>query len=209
MNYAIPGWMISCFEMSSLLHSTLQCLYDESDCLRVVFLNIKRHALDSPGSIEVNFRLRPLIYNSESSRFSINTSVETLLQHLMVDKWNSQGSYRNYYDTCSPIYCTYSYITKNKSITQLLVACISMIGGLTAFVRFIAWNVTGLLNSLFDQPTHQRQSRRGKRISAAQHMFDPLFRFTPNCQVDSSTEVFRAIDLFEKRHIEYVSSTHF
>jgi hypothetical protein len=149
---------MGCFEMSSLLHSTLQCLYNESDCLRVVLLSMRRYALESLEPFEVNIRPRPLIYDSESSRFPADTSIETILQHLMVDQWNSQVSYKNYYDACSPTHCTYSYITQNKSIIQLLVACISMIGGLTVAARLIAWNLTRLLYGLFTRSTRQRES---------------------------------------------------
>jgi hypothetical protein len=158
MNYAIPGCMMGCFGMSSLLRSTLQCLYDESGCLRVVLLNIRRYALISLRNIEVDIRPRPLIYDSESSRFPADTPIETILQHLMVDQWNSQVSYKNYYDACSPTQCTYSYIKKHKSIIELLVTCISMIGGLTAAARLIAWNLTRLLYGLCNKSTRQRES---------------------------------------------------
>lgn len=164
MNYALPGWVMGCFEISSLLHSTLECLYNGSDCLRIVMLNVKRHAFKSPKHVDFNIRIRPLIYDSKSSRFPVDTTIETLLQHLMVDQWNSQVSYKSYYDTCSPTYCTYSYKTKSKTFIQFLIACISMISGLTVCVRLISWNLTRILFTFFNRSTHQRDPSRKQSI---------------------------------------------
>ena len=160
MNYVIPGWKMSCFDISSLLHSTLECLYNESDCLRVIRLNVQRLAFRKPEHVDYNIRIRPLIYDSKSSRFPLNTTVEALLQHLMVDQWNYQVSYKNYYDSCSPIYCTYSSIRKNKTFIQLLIACIAMISGLTLVVRLISWNLTRISFGVFYRSTRQADSSR-------------------------------------------------
>ncbi|CAF1691029.1 unnamed protein product, partial [Adineta ricciae] len=61
--------------------------------------------------------------------FSKNTTIEELLNELMVEKWNLSSSYKNYYNECHPSECSYSQTVQNSGI-YIVTTVIGLIGGL-------------------------------------------------------------------------------
>jgi len=65
----IPGLYIGCTPLNSLLKSNLQCFYD-SQCLTYLFNRTY---------------IEPLNNQIELSNYSLNTSIETLVEHLFIE----------------------------------------------------------------------------------------------------------------------------
>ncbi|CAF4058372.1 unnamed protein product, partial [Rotaria sp. Silwood1] len=100
--FSIPGIYSGCFVMESLLHSTVECFYNETciEGLSSYFLpntSLTVTALDS----------------SLPSRFFENSTIQELVDELMVEQWNLSITFENYYSACQPIKCTYSYTGKH------------------------------------------------------------------------------------------------
>ncbi|CAF4149603.1 unnamed protein product, partial [Adineta steineri] len=85
--------------------------------------------------------LTPLINDPTQSRFPPNTLVSTIFKEMMVEQWNESSSYKNFYESCAPIHCTYSEKIRTKTIAGIMLALMSVIGGLVVSLRLITPNV--------------------------------------------------------------------
>lgn len=121
--YDVPGLVTGCFPMNSLFVSTLECLYDQM-CVNVIQQNL---ALSIDES-------RFAILNSSLNRR--NETVNEILNRLMVDKWNLRINYSSYFDVCSPLFCTYNFVSR-RGWTYFLATVIGIFGGLVKIVHIV------------------------------------------------------------------------
>ncbi len=70
------------------------------------------------------------------SHFLENSTIEDLLDELMIEEWNRSIMYENYFNECEPTECTYTHQTKN-SIIYIVTTIIGLIGGLTKALKLI------------------------------------------------------------------------
>ncbi|CAF4304040.1 unnamed protein product, partial [Adineta steineri] len=113
------GMLSGCYPLESILQSTLICLSDQT-CIDPT-KTFK--ALNSSSSI--------------SSRFPLNTTIESIVNELMVEELLSNTSYDAYYKQCAPLSCTYSYID-NRNVIDGITILISLYGGLVIIYRILA-----------------------------------------------------------------------
>jgi hypothetical protein len=73
---------------------------------------------------------------SVSSRFFENSTIEEVLDQLMVEEWNSSRIYDSYYNECQPSQCIYTHETKNNVI-YIVTTLVGLIGGLTTGLKLI------------------------------------------------------------------------
>jgi hypothetical protein len=71
-----------------------------------------------------------------SSRFFENSTIEELVNQLMVEEWNPSVIYENYYNECQPSQCIYTHQTKNDAI-YIITTLVGLIGGLTTALKLI------------------------------------------------------------------------
>jgi hypothetical protein len=92
------GMMVGCYALESLLQLTLQCFYDQ-DC------------------IDSNQTFTKLDTTSLTiSRFGLNTTIESIVNNVMVEKYASHLSYESYFD--------------EHDATEATLSLISLYGGL-------------------------------------------------------------------------------
>lgn len=111
---ATPGLKVGCYPLEALLQSNLQCLYNDS-CIRL---------------IQSTSRTFTPLNISLPTNYSLVSSVQSILNQLMIEKWISNISYNNYYAICSPSVCSYSYMTRRSSLDVFLLL-LGLYGGLT------------------------------------------------------------------------------
>ncbi|CAF0940368.1 unnamed protein product [Adineta steineri] len=157
----VPGQVLGCFKFDSVLLSTLECYYSDS-CLALSYKYINLTLYNSGADFKmVNATL--LVYDPVSSRFPPNTSISAILKELMIEQWNSSFSFDRYYETCVPIKCTYSQVTRTNSFIGTVLLLMSSIGGLSAALRLI----TPLLIKIIVRMTRQRAPGQPKQQSQA------------------------------------------
>ncbi|CAF0944231.1 unnamed protein product [Rotaria sordida] len=117
--WIIPGFRVGCYPLQSLLQSTLECLYNQT-CLN---------------------QLKSIYFNSDLTFQSLdptlsspNVTVQTLINKLLVDRLEHSIDYNQYYSSCAPISCTYSYNQRVDSI-YLVTSIIGLFGGLTIALK--------------------------------------------------------------------------
>ncbi len=123
--FPVPGIYTGCYVIESLLQSNLECFYNQT-CI---------NKLQSYFAYSSSMNITALD-TSLSSRYLENSTIEDLLDQLMVEEWNSSIIYENYFNECEPIECTYNQQTKN-SIIYIVTTIIGLNGGLITVLKLI------------------------------------------------------------------------
>jgi hypothetical protein len=84
--------------------------------------------------------------SSLPTNYSVTSTIQQLLDGLMVENWNVSLTYESYYNACQPIECIYTYETRN-GVVYIITTIIGLVGGLItvlkvlvpALVKFIVW----------------------------------------------------------------------
>ncbi|CAF2169519.1 unnamed protein product [Rotaria magnacalcarata] len=139
IKFPIPNVFIGCFVIQSVLQSTLECFFNET-CLNAVQAEIS-----SVQSINVS------VLDANSTRFSPETLIGTLIDALMVERWGETIQYSQYYATCAPKLCTYTFTAPNNAL-YILTTVVGLVGGLAVILKFI-------VSLIYDLIRYKMQSR--------------------------------------------------
>ena len=162
LNYILQGLFSGCSPIDSLLLSTLECFYSDTDCPTILSKYLlENYAVDDEDLS--SFQVYPLVYDSTLSRFPPNTSIGMIVQDIMIERWNLSTLYNRFYELCAPTYCTYSQNIRTKTIIGVIITLLSMIGGLTVSLRLITPGfvrfIFRLLKWIREKKRHQQQQR--------------------------------------------------
>jgi hypothetical protein len=122
-NTPLRGIKSGCLPVNSILASTLECFYNQT-CV---------DSLVSFFPPNENFSAMTV---TNKSRFSPYATVQSIVDHLMVEDWIIDVSYQKYYDRCAPLSCTYSK-EKRHSLVFVLTQLISLLGSLIFVLRLM------------------------------------------------------------------------
>ncbi|CAF3841579.1 unnamed protein product, partial [Adineta steineri] len=123
--FSPPGIFVGCYLVEAVLQSDLRCFFD-IDCLQQL--------IDSLSL--VNISASDIILNSTASHYQEKSSLLEIVSNLMVEEWNNQTFYDNYFNICQPSVCTATYISRGN-IIYIITTTIGLIGGLTKVYKFI------------------------------------------------------------------------
>ncbi|CAF0876276.1 unnamed protein product [Adineta steineri] len=123
--FSPPGIFVGCYLVEAVLQSDLRCFFD-IDCLRQLIDSL---------SLE-NISVSDIILNSTASHYQEKSSLLEIVSNLMIEEWNNQTFYNNYFNICQPSVCTATYIGYGN-IVYIITTIIGLIGGLTKVYRFI------------------------------------------------------------------------
>ncbi|CAF1381337.1 unnamed protein product [Adineta ricciae] len=112
----VLSFYIGCYPIDAMLQSTFECFY-----------NINCMSLLESFSSEPNYNIQVL--NSNQSRFLPNTTIESMLNELMLEQWDIQINYTKYYIECNPKNCTYSYL-READLISVVVLLLGFFSGL-------------------------------------------------------------------------------
>jgi hypothetical protein len=137
---SMPGIIADCLIVDGALASTLECYYSQT-CLSLL------HPL-------LPLDIKPLS-NDLNKHFTVNTTIQKLLNELMIDEMTSEIRFDLLYSQCNPTYCAYSY-THRFDILFVITTIIGIIGALSFVLKLIApyiatiilrWRSRGALNN--------------------------------------------------------------
>ncbi|CAF3999813.1 unnamed protein product, partial [Adineta steineri] len=123
--FIVPGIYIGCYIIEALLQSNLQCFYNET-CINKIqsyftyYLSMNLTTLDA--SLLIGFHM--------------NSTIQELVDELMVEEWNNATIYDGYYNECQPSKCSYSYQGKN-GVIYIITTVIGLVGGLITVLKLI------------------------------------------------------------------------
>ncbi|CAF1309284.1 unnamed protein product [Adineta steineri] len=129
----VPGIYIGCYIIESLLQSDLRCFYnqsciDELQPFLSLFSQMNVSALDKSLLV----------------RFMENSTIQEVMDELMIETWNSSIMYDSYYNECQPSQCIYTVETKNGAI-YIITTLIGLVGGLVTVLKLIVPRVVRLI----------------------------------------------------------------
>ncbi|CAF0789752.1 unnamed protein product [Adineta steineri] len=113
------GMMVGCYPLESLLQTTLQCFYNQS-------------CIDSTNKFtQLN------ISSLKTSQYRMSTTIQSILNNLMVEEYIINKSYENYFNQCAPSSCSYNYM-KRYQVTEGIINIISLYSGLVILTRCLS-----------------------------------------------------------------------
>ncbi|CAF1487303.1 unnamed protein product, partial [Rotaria sordida] len=119
--FRIPNFFTGCFLVESLLESTLECFYDHQ-CMKIIE--------SYTSNTTTNFSLL------DTTRNSPNETVQSIINRLMIDAWQSNISFSAYYKMCSPLSCTYEQ-TRRHDIVYLISSIFGLFAGLVFGIEIL------------------------------------------------------------------------
>jgi len=133
-NITVPGLVLGCYAIDSLLLSTFQCFYDK-DCIQIIIKNYDFDVIGLVRPLDKNaIHIQPL--SNVNSRFYPNTTINEIFSQLFVEKWINSTNYTSYYTRCQPLQCTY-IMRKRFNTAYMLPMILGFYGGLTALLQII------------------------------------------------------------------------
>ncbi|CAF3912120.1 unnamed protein product [Adineta steineri] len=118
LTYFVPGFYYGCQLVDSLLQSTLECFYDNQDCLDII---INFYNVSTFGNVT---RLNSSFIGS---RFAINSTVESLVSQMFIESWSNSTNYSSYFAQCQPASCSYT-ISQRNNLVETITRIIGLIG---------------------------------------------------------------------------------
>ena len=143
----VPGLYVACFSVESLLLSTLECFYDDQECLATI----------------INFYNQSWFQNFTQldsflpSRFARNSSINLLLAELFIEHWNQTVNYSSYFAQCQPAKCSYK-ILRSANIFETITTIFGFIGGLSVSLRIFIPALVATYFYLIQRRQRQRET---------------------------------------------------
>ena len=119
----IPGFYSGCLPINSLVQSSLECFYNQT-------------CVDQLASFVVGGEQFSAIDLHPQSLFHQNSTVESILNGVMIEHWKSNFSYPDYFYHCKPMFCSY-FIHERRTAIFVLTQIIGLLGGLTLILTLI------------------------------------------------------------------------
>ena len=160
-NVTIPGLVLGCYTIGSVLLSTLECFYDKN-CIKVL---IDNYDFDAKGLVrpldDRAIRIQPL--SITNSRFPSNTTIGEIFSQLFVEEWINSTNHTSYYARCRPLECTYT-LRKRFHIAYMFAIMLGFCGGLSAILEIILPPIVKLIMRQMTKRNHTNTITTGKRI---------------------------------------------
>jgi hypothetical protein len=165
-NQTIPGLVVNCLPVGSLLLSSLQCFYNES-CIQTLLEWRSFEIPNSPIDPRVTnvIPLNPMI----NSRFLPTTIINTIAEQLFIEDWTNLTSFSAYYEQCAPNECVYTYQVR-FNIAYTISVVLAIVGGLSAALRILIPPIVKFLRRIYchycrtqlpnERETHMNISKR-------------------------------------------------
>ena len=160
----IPAFYIGCYTIEALLSSSLVCFYDQqciNDILKYVPIDVQVDKL------------------SKSNRYLPNSTIEYLVDELMLETWNVTTDYKRYFHVCQPQECTHTYETRNYLI-YIFTSLFGIAGGLITVLKIFIPNLVKLIRRRKRENSSLRISR--SYLERIEHLFSKVkyYLFTYN-----------------------------
>jgi hypothetical protein len=152
--FHLPHFYRGCYVVEALLQSTLECFYDKQ-CVD------KLTSYFSPSS-SMNVTV---LDASLPSMYSNDSTIEKLVDNLMIEQWNISSSFENYYNECQPIQCTYTTKTNNDMI-YIVTTLFGITGGLITVLKFIVPQLVKFVRKKRQQQQPITGKIKSKRITS-------------------------------------------
>ncbi|CAF4216687.1 unnamed protein product, partial [Adineta steineri] len=130
-SHTIPGMVLSCLAVDSLLASSLQCFYNAS-CLKMIIR--ERSFQTNPSKIDPRVANITPLNPRFDRRSSPNTTLDNIVSRLFIEDWTNTTNFSSYYHQCAPYQCTYTYEQRFNRV-YIVATVFGIIGGLSVALK--------------------------------------------------------------------------
>ncbi|CAF3828722.1 unnamed protein product [Rotaria sp. Silwood1] len=149
----IPGLLVGCVLVDSLLASSLECFYNALCIQRLIKLRSYDLYLGTVDSRVANVvPLDPTV----DSRFSPDTTLDQIVSQLFVEGWTNSTNFSFYYRQCAPYQCTYTY-EERFNRAYIIATILGVVGGLSTALRILIPPIMRLFRQMY---SHCRKHRK-------------------------------------------------
>lgn len=132
--WSVPGLMRSCIEIDTLLNSDLRCFYNQTCFNKILSL----YNLDMPTRMPLpnDIFSIPILNVSSPSNFQPDNTLGTIFNSLMIEQWQVTSSFEDYYESCLPLTCKYTY-NQRLDVSYVIATITGLLGGLMLTFRLL------------------------------------------------------------------------
>ena len=88
--------------------------------------------------------------SNSTSIYQVTTTLQEILSNLMIEQWNTQISYQDYFNQCQPNECLATYVHRGN-IPYIITTMTGLIGGLTKVYKFVVPLLIRLIFSVINR----------------------------------------------------------
>ncbi|CAF0883127.1 unnamed protein product [Adineta ricciae] len=151
----IPGLVLGCYTIDSLLFSTLECLF-EKKCLKLIISmrDFNASGLFHPMDKRVT-KVQPLRRNN--SRFQSNTTLQSIMSELFIEDWRTSNNFTAYYHRCAPKECIYT-LRRRFDTAYMIAIMLGFYSGLSAILEIVLPSCVRVLRQQWKKTKVQKES---------------------------------------------------
>jgi hypothetical protein len=141
-NPPIPGYLVGCTPLESLLQGSIECLYEQT-CIDnfTTYLGLP---LPAPEPIDIS-----------KTRFAQQNTIETIVEQMFIETCSSNVFYNQFFEQCHPNSCSITLNRRNNLIIVITIL-LGLYGGLTIALKFVARFLLSFIYTI----SHKRSQRR-------------------------------------------------
>ena len=88
--------------------------------------------------------------SNSTSVYQVTTALQEILSNLMIEQWNNQTFYQDYFNQCQPNACTVTYVQRGN-VPYIITTMTGLIGGLTKVYKFVVPLLIRLIFSVINR----------------------------------------------------------
>lgn len=145
--FNVSGIAVKFVPVDSLRQSSLECFYDVTCLERLLSYSNQPNQLFEPMLPTLN------------SRFNLTSTVQSMIEELMVESWGSVISFDEYYANCAPLICNY-VINERNDFLYVLSTMIGLLGGFCTILAIVSQFITNLIRPKPKRTVTRRTTRK-------------------------------------------------
>ncbi|CAF1092079.1 unnamed protein product [Adineta steineri] len=190
----IPGLVLGCYTIDSLLFSNLQCLYQQK-CIQLL---IDMYYFDAVGLFHpLNNRTAHIqSLEKNKTRFTPNTTIESIVSQLFVEDWRTSKNFSAYYRRCAPKQCTYNII-RRFHMTYMITIMLGFYSGLSVILEIILPHLVRFIRQQWKKRQHNIDS--SQTATTTDNLVLPNVKTKNSCLFWKIYRFLRLLNLFSNK----------
>ncbi|CAF1199914.1 unnamed protein product [Adineta ricciae] len=144
----IPGLILDCYLIDATLASTFECYYNQT-CFSLLHENFS-------SSVK-------LLSSEQNRQVALNSTIQSLLERLMIDDLTIEIHFDLFYDQCKPTFCSYSY-SHRFDVMFVITTLISSFGALSLILPYVAQSIAIIILYFKEKKTKRTDENATKSV---------------------------------------------
>ena len=162
--FIVPGMNVGCMPYDALSTGTLECLFS-SACVNSTAQWISNLPMaDWPKPLD----------RSKLTKSQFNSTVASIVDQQMIDRWNNQVDFADYYRICAPTQCVYTFVG-HENFLYIVTLLFGLFGGLNVTLRIMAPLIIEVARYIMQRFCGKKAESNSSHDEVQQSMFQKSF----------------------------------